>query len=220
MASRVHGAARSREVEAMNAANCPKCGKPHGDPLVTGHCIPCLQAADVTPTPLTDAESHAWETGGAWVNAEFARQIERELAAANERIAILLSDQKRLEGFAATYRRRADEADDARADLAKWESELSKVMPPDFKDWWQNSKAEWPLVARLAIESARKSEGIAWQQIETARAESDALAEALAYARRFLNSEDHDTAFVDKALAARKQTNDQCAGTEASAPKA
>jgi hypothetical protein len=31
-------------------------------------------------------------------------------------------------------------------------TELSKVMPHDFKDWWKNSKDEWPLVARLVIE--------------------------------------------------------------------
>ena len=49
-----------------------------------------------------------------------------------------------------------------RAELAKakrklelWETEVSKEMPSDFKDWWQNSKNEWPLVARLVLENRR-----------------------------------------------------------------
>ena len=44
----------------------------------------------------------------------------------------------------------------AEARLAKWEFELSKVMPADFKDWWQNSREEWPEVARMVIEGLRK----------------------------------------------------------------
>jgi hypothetical protein len=40
--------------------------------------------------------------------------------------------------------------------LQSYDEELSKVMFPDFKDWWQNSKNEWPLVSRLVIEDLRK----------------------------------------------------------------
>lgn len=40
--------------------------------------------------------------------------------------------------------------------LDSFESELSKIMPPDHKDWWQNSRDEWPIIARLTIESLRK----------------------------------------------------------------
>jgi len=40
--------------------------------------------------------------------------------------------------------------------LLEWETEISKVMPLDFKDWWQNSKEEWPLVARLSIQRLRE----------------------------------------------------------------
>lgn len=43
-----------------------------------------------------------------------------------------------------------------------WETELSKVMPSDYKDWWENSKEEWPMIARLTIESLRKREQAAW----------------------------------------------------------
>lgn len=42
--------------------------------------------------------------------------------------------------------------------LQRYDEELSKVMPEDYKDWWQNSKEEWPLVARYSIESLRERE--------------------------------------------------------------
>ena len=42
-------------------------------------------------------------------------------------------------------------------EITQWQSELSKVMPPDFKDWWHNSKTEWPLVARLVIEGKNRN---------------------------------------------------------------
>lgn len=59
---------------------------------------------------------------------------------------------------------------DAVADmLVAWETELSKVMPPDFKDWWQNSKTEWPLVARTVIESLREREDIAWGMLSNTK---------------------------------------------------
>jgi len=50
--------------------------------------------------------------------------------------------------------------------LVAWETELSKVMPLDYKDWWQNSKLEWPVIARMSIESLRKRESLAWDQVE------------------------------------------------------
>lgn len=52
--------------------------------------------------------------------------------------------------------------------LAAWETELGAVMFPDFKDWHQNAKSEWPVVARSVIESLRKSEAQAWEQLATA----------------------------------------------------
>lgn len=55
--------------------------------------------------------------------------------------------------FARTLERRAIAAE---TKLAKWESELSKVMPADFKDWWQNSPDEWPEVARMVTEGLQK----------------------------------------------------------------
>lgn len=50
--------------------------------------------------------------------------------------------------------------------LVAWETELSKVMPEDYKDWWQNSKEEWPMVARMSIESLREREQLAWDMLD------------------------------------------------------
>lgn len=67
----------------------------------------------MTPTPRTDERANSWESiDGQWVNAEFARWLERELAAASEQVAILRSDERRLRQFAKDYRLRADEAED------------------------------------------------------------------------------------------------------------
>jgi regulator of replication initiation timing len=49
--------------------------------------------------------------------------------------------------------------------LQSWEDELSKVMPADFKDWWENSKSEWPIIAKLVIENLREREKIAWDML-------------------------------------------------------
>jgi len=51
------------------------------------------------------------------------------------------------------------------ARLKRYDEELSAVMPKDFKDWWGNSKEEWPIVARGVIENLREREEIAWQQV-------------------------------------------------------
>jgi hypothetical protein len=51
--------------------------------------------------------------------------------------------------------------------LVSWETELSKVMPRDFKDWWQNSKTEWPLIARMTIESLREREQFALDKLSS-----------------------------------------------------
>ena len=91
-----------------------------------------------TPTPRTDERANNWEsTDGQWVSADFARElerelaelrkntseliaslqtetdsVERELAAEREQVAILRSDERRLTQFAKDYRLRADEAED------------------------------------------------------------------------------------------------------------
>lgn len=88
-------------------------------------------------TPRTDAAIVDWNkvqlTMIPAVSSKDMRQLETELAAAQERIQL-------------------------------WETELSQVMPADFKDWWENSKAEWPVVARIVIESLRKRELLALER--------------------------------------------------------
>jgi hypothetical protein len=54
--------------------------------------------------------------------------------------------------FARTLERELAEANKL---VAAYETEISKEMPPDFKDWWENDKSEWPLVARLVLENRR-----------------------------------------------------------------
>lgn len=54
---------------------------------------------------------------------------------------------------------------DELARLKRYDEELSAIMPKDFKDWWENSKEEWPIVARGVIENLRKREELAWEQV-------------------------------------------------------
>ena len=55
--------------------------------------------------------------------------------------------------------------------LKAYDEELSKVMPPDFKDWWQNSKDEWPEIAAAVITNLREREEMAWLLLEQCRDE-------------------------------------------------
>lgn len=41
------------------------------------------------------------------------------------------------------------------ARLARYDSLLSEVMNADFKDWFQNSKEEWPELAAFVISNLR-----------------------------------------------------------------
>lgn len=51
--------------------------------------------------------------------------------------------------------------------LKLYDEMLSAVMPPDFKDWWENSKDEWPAVAAGVIESLREREDLAWERLSS-----------------------------------------------------
>lgn len=53
-------------------------------------------------------------------------------------------------------------------------------MPSDYKDWWQNSKAEWPLVARVTIEHLREREQSAREDLERLERELNEARAALA----------------------------------------
>ena len=63
----------------------------------------------------------------------------------------------------------ADELERLRAQVAAWETELSAVMPADFKDWHQNSKAEWPAVAAAVIRSQREDRDLGWEMAASAQ---------------------------------------------------
>jgi hypothetical protein len=60
------------------------------------------------------------------------------------------------------------------ARLQRYDEELSNVMPKDYKDWWQGSKEEWPIIAKSSIESSRAREKLAWQQVEFSYGELEA----------------------------------------------
>lgn len=102
-------------------------------------------------TPLVDAAVNdtAFEDKNQphtdWITADAGRKIEKKLNEAVEKI------------------------DDLKNKLAKWESELSSVMPPDFKDWHQNSRDEWPEVARGVIKSLREREEFAFSCLNEER---------------------------------------------------
>jgi hypothetical protein len=54
------------------------------------------------------------------------------------------------------------------ARLRRYDEELSKVMPSDFKDWHQGSKEEWPEIAAAVITNLREREQLAWEQVDFA----------------------------------------------------
>lgn len=101
-----------------------------------------------TETPLVDAAVNdtALEDKNQphtdWITADAGREIEKKLNEAVEKIT------------------------DLEKKLAKWESELSSAMPPDFKDWHENSKEEWPEVARSVIVSLREREAFAFSAVD------------------------------------------------------
>jgi len=63
--------------------------------------------------------------------------------------------------------------------LQAYDEELSKVMPKDYKDWWENSKDEWPLVARLMNEDLREEREWCYETIDMMSKKIDELKEKL-----------------------------------------
>ena len=63
--------------------------------------------------------------------------------------------------------------------LQAYDEELSKVMPKDYKDWWENSKNEWPLVARLVIEDLEKDREWCYETIDMMSKKIEELKEKL-----------------------------------------
>lgn len=59
--------------------------------------------------------------------------------------------------------------------LKKWEDSLTAVMPPDCKDWHENSPAEWPEVAAALIVNLRKDRDLAWEMTNKIVAKNEEL---------------------------------------------
>lgn len=88
-------------------------------------------------------------------------------------------DPEKLEawGHGLTLRAEAAEAKLAEAEkkLALWERLIGAEMPPDYKDWHQNSKAEWPDVAAASLRSRKADADLAWDTVAKLGAEVERL---------------------------------------------
>ena len=59
--------------------------------------------------------------------------------------------------------------------LKAYDDELSAEMPADLKDWWRNSRDEWPLVARLVLQNRRERLEECYAEIERLRKDCGTL---------------------------------------------
>lgn len=69
---------------------------------------------------------------------------------------------------------------EAEKKLALWERLIGAEMPPDYKDWHQNSKAEWPDVAAASLRSRKADADLAWDTVAKLGAEVERLEGLLA----------------------------------------
>ena len=67
--------------------------------------------------------------------------------------------------------------------LQAYDDEISKEMPPDFKDWWENSKDEWPLITRLVLEARRGQIDDLYSIIDKQAQEIEDLGQEIDYLR-------------------------------------
>lgn len=67
------------------------------------------------------------------------------------------------------------ENDQLKAKLAEWERLIGAEMPSDYKDWHQNSKAEWPDVAAASLRSRKADADLAWDTVAKLGAEVERL---------------------------------------------
>ena len=75
-----------------------------------------------------------------------------------------LADPIRLD--VAFYASRYAEALEAR--VRDYETNLTAVMPADMKDWYENSRQEWPLVAAMTIRSLKEQQDFWLKEMENA----------------------------------------------------
>jgi hypothetical protein len=74
--------------------------------------------------------------------------------------------------------------------LKLYDEEISKEMPEDFKDWWENSKDEWPLVTRLVLEGRRENLEWCYDVIDKQTQKIKELEEEVELLREELSGED------------------------------
>lgn len=55
--------------------------------------------------------------------------------------------------------------------LRRYDEELTKVMNPDFKDWHQNSKEDYPEIAAWVITNLREQLDWAYKEIDRLNSE-------------------------------------------------
>jgi predicted nucleic acid-binding Zn-ribbon protein len=137
---------------------------------------------EMSDTPRTDKIENDWKESwdrstGQQEMADFARQLERELNEAKRERDHLCKELNAAEDARDCN---AAECEKLERELNAFHGELSKVMPSDYKDWWQNSKAEWPLVARLTIQNLREREQSALEDLERLERELNEARAALA----------------------------------------
>ena len=63
----------------------------------------------------------------------------------------------------------------AEARVRDYDDRLTAVMPPDYKDWHENSRQEWPLVAALTIENLTAQSDWAHEELSRSQAEVERL---------------------------------------------
>ena len=74
--------------------------------------------------------------------------------------------------------------------LKLYDEEISKEMPLDFKDFWENSKDEWPLVTRLVLEGRRENLEWCYDVIDKQTQKIKELEEEVELLREELSGED------------------------------
>jgi hypothetical protein len=74
--------------------------------------------------------------------------------------------------------------------LKLYDEEISKEMPEDFKDFWENSKDEWPLVTRLVLEGRRENLEWCYDVIDKQTQKIKELEEEVELLREELSGED------------------------------
>jgi len=74
--------------------------------------------------------------------------------------------------------------------LKLYDEEISKEMPLDFKDWWENSKDELPLVTRLVLEGRRENLEWCYEVMDKQALKIKELEEEIEYLRAECAGED------------------------------